>query len=133
MINYSTSNCPCFFRQLFIVGPPRSHGIQNKLKTVSCLRQGVFDPGRHFGVDCPDKKSIFFHGSEIGCQHLGRDFPHSLPQLAESHGPFQQFSYYQHLPTIADEHEGSFDGTIREFFYHYASPFQSSSFSRYFQ
>lgn len=81
------------------------------------VRENIFHPRRHFGVNCADDDAVSLHRAQAVRQHLLADALQVLFQLIESPGTSQQIPHDKQLPFAADHLDGGGYRTGGEFFF----------------
>ena len=89
---------------------PGLERIDHRTQALADLRQGVFDPRRHLGIDLADHQFVVLQRAKLFGQHALGDAGHPPPQLAKSLGAALQMEQDDALPLAVDQVEGRFHG-----------------------
>lgn len=85
---------------------PILHRFQNRFKTLTELRQGIFHTRRHFRKNLAVHKPVRLHIPKLCGQHLLAYAADRLFQFSKTLGSRQKIPQDQHLPLVADKRQG---------------------------
>src|SRR6202047_12103 len=103
----------CAGKPLPMALPPRLQRVDHRTQALTDLRQAIFHPGRHLGIDLADHQIVVLERAELFCQHALGDAGHPPPQLAETLGAVLQVIQDDALPLAIDQIERRFDRAAR--------------------
>ena len=111
---------------------PCPERLDHRTQALADARQGVFDPGRHLGIDLADHKLVVLERAKLLGQHALGNPGHPPPQLPEALGAGLQMEQDDALPLAVDQVERRFDratrpmGKIPPFHMQFPRPFSNS-------
>src|SRR5205823_5038675 len=88
---------------------PRPQRLDYRPQALADVRQGVFDPRRHLGVDLADHKLVVLERAKLLGQHALGNPRHPPSQRPEALGASLQMEQDHALPLAVDQIERRFD------------------------
>src|SRR6267143_3291120 len=92
---------------------PRPQRLDYGPQALADVRQGVFDPRRHLGIDLPDHELVVLERTKLLGQHALGNPRHPPPQLPETLGAGLQVEQDDALPLAVDQVERRFNRAAR--------------------
>src|SRR6267378_1908923 len=118
---------------------PRLQAIDHRTQAFTDLRQAIFDPRRHFGIDLADHQMVVLERTELLGQHALGNAGHPPPQFAEALGAMLQVIEDDAFPLAIDQIERRFNraawpvGEIPPFHGSFSNSIQTGTISPYLQ